>query len=59
MTGKELLKQLQKDGWKLDRINGSHHIMTKGIQTLSVPVHGSRDIPTGLLSKLLKEAKLK
>ncbi len=59
MTGKELLVLLKKNGWALDRINGSHHIVIKGIKTLSVPVHGNRDVPTGLLNKLLKEAGLK
>lgn len=59
MTGKEVLSLLKKNGWALDRISGSHHIMTKGIKTLSVPVHGNKDVPTGLLQKLLKEAGLK
>ena len=58
MTGKELLRRLRENGWKLDRIHGSHHIMVKGHQTLSVPVHGKKDLPTGLLRKLLKEAGL-
>ena len=59
MSGKQLLKRLREDGWELDRINGSHHIMKKGDQTLSVPVHGDKPIPTGLLEKLLKQAGLK
>jgi len=49
MTGKELLFLLKKNGWELDRIRGFHHIMIKGVETLSVPVHGNRDVPTGLL----------
>ena len=59
LTGKQLLKLLEDDGWKLDRIAGSHHIMTKGDQKLSVPVHSGKPIPTGLLNKLLKQAGLK
>jgi predicted RNA binding protein YcfA (HicA-like mRNA interferase family) len=27
MTGKQLKKQLEDNGWLLDRISGSHHIM--------------------------------
>jgi len=42
MTGKELLKLLERDGWHLERISGSHHIMIKGHKTLSVPVHGNK-----------------
>ena len=29
MTGKELVKLLKKNGWRLDRVNGSHHVMKK------------------------------
>ncbi|MCL1818197.1 MAG: type II toxin-antitoxin system HicA family toxin, partial [Spirochaetaceae bacterium] len=28
-----------RDGWELDRIKGSHHIMRKNGISLSVPVH--------------------
>ena len=59
MTGKELVKLLKKNGWELDRINGSHHIMYKGTKTLSVPVHGNKDLPSGTLNTLLKEGGLK
>jgi predicted RNA binding protein YcfA (HicA-like mRNA interferase family) len=59
MTGKEFLKILKKNGWKLDRIKGSHHILIKGDKTLSIPVHGSQDLPSGILNKLLKEAGIK
>lgn len=59
MTGKELIKRMKKCGWKLDRINGSHYILVNREKTVSVPVHGSKDLPSGILSKLLKEAGLK
>ena len=59
MTGRELIKLLEKNGWVLDRIKGSHHIMIKDNKTLSVPVHSSKDLGKGLLNKLLKEGGLK
>jgi len=59
MTGKKLIKMMQNNKWELDRIQGSHHILIKGTKTLSVPVHGKKDLPKGLLNKLLKEAGLK
>lgn len=59
MTGKEFIKLLKKHGWELDRINGSHHIMIKGKLTLSVPVHSSKDLPSGLLNRLMKDGGLK
>ncbi len=59
MTGKEFVKRLKSLEWELDRINGSHHIMIKGNRTLSVPVHGNKDLPTGLLNRLMKDGGLK
>ena len=59
MTGKELLDLLRRNGWVLDRIRGSHHIMIKGDRTISVPVHGSRDLPKGLVKALFKQGGLR
>ena len=58
MKDKELIKLLKKNEWKLVRINGSHHIFRKGNITITVPVHG-KDVPTGLLHQILKDAGLK
>lgn len=58
MTGKQLIKLMEKQGWKLDRVSSSHHIMKRGRKTVSVPVHGNHDLPTGIARKLLKEAGL-
>jgi len=58
MKGKDLVKLLQQNGWHIDRINGSHHVMKKGAQTEIIPVHNT-EIPTGLLSKILKRSGLK
>ena len=59
LTGKQLVKRLLDEGWTLDRISGSHYIMVKGEKTISVPVHDNKDLPPGLLNKLLKQAGLK
>ena len=58
MKDKDLLRQLKKDGWRVVRVNGSHHVLQKGELTTVVPVHG-RDVPTGLLNQILKETGLK
>ena len=55
MNGKELVRLLKKYGWSLDRIHGLHYIMVRNEKTLSVPVHGNRDLPKGLLAALLKQ----
>lgn len=54
MSGKELVKKLKKNGWTLDRIKGSHHVLVKGSLTVVVPVHGNADIPKGTLNAILK-----
>lgn len=59
MTGKEMIKRLQKDGWKLERVNGSHHIMNKGDKNVSVPVHSGKDLKPGTLNSILKITNLK
>ena len=60
ITGKELCKILEKNGWSLARINGSHHIYVKDGEDakIVVPVHGNKTVKTGLLKALLKTAGL-
>ncbi|MBF0541111.1 MAG: type II toxin-antitoxin system HicA family toxin [Nitrospirae bacterium] len=59
MSGKQLIKLLYKEGWKLDRVIGSHYIMVKDEKTLSVPVHSNKDLSKGLLHSLMKQGGLK
>ncbi len=56
LSGKELIKVLQKNGFDVIRINGSHHRLkhTDGKVT-TVPVHGNDDLPRGLLRKIIRE----
>lgn len=58
MKGKELIKMLRKNGWEVIRIKGSHHIMKKGSQTVTIPVHNT-DLPIGLANAIMKETGLK
>jgi predicted RNA binding protein YcfA (HicA-like mRNA interferase family) len=59
MSGKDLLKMLEKVGWSIDRISGSHHILKKDGQTIILPVHGNADLKPGILNSALKKAGLK
>jgi predicted RNA binding protein YcfA (HicA-like mRNA interferase family) len=54
-----ICKKMIKDGWKVDRINGSHYIMRKNTVSLSVPVHGNEDLKTGIFNFLSKKAGFK
>ena len=58
MKGKELVNLLKQNGWTVDRINGSHHIMKKDNQIEVIPVHNT-DIPIGLLNTILKRTGIK
>lgn len=60
LSGKDLARLLERNGWQLLRIHGSHHIYGKpnNIVRLSVPIHGNKPLKTGLLRHLLKLAEL-
>jgi len=59
MNGKDLSTVLKEHGWTLDRVKGSHHIFIKpGKRSIPVPVHGSKDLPRGLIKAILKQAEL-
>jgi predicted RNA binding protein YcfA (HicA-like mRNA interferase family) len=60
VSGKDFAKVLEKNGWGLLRINGSHHIYGKTGSTarISVPIHANTALKTGLLHNIMKLAKL-
>lgn len=60
ISGKELARIVERHGWNLLRIHGSHHVYGKpgNIVRLSIPVHGNRPLKIGLLNHLLKMASL-
>ena len=60
ITGKRLALALERHGWILRRIHGSHHIYAKpgSDVRLSVPIHGNQPLTRGLLHHLLKLAGL-
>lgn len=55
MTGKEIIKYLEKCGWQILRVNGSHHRMGKGVLRTTVPIHGNRDVGKGLLAEIERQ----
>jgi predicted RNA binding protein YcfA (HicA-like mRNA interferase family) len=61
ISGKDFCKVLERHGWVLKRTTkSSHFIYTKAGNpaTLSVPVHGNKDLKKGLQSDLMKQAGL-
>jgi predicted RNA binding protein YcfA (HicA-like mRNA interferase family) len=60
ISGKDFCRVVERDGWILLRVNGSHHIYGKAgsIVRLSIPVHANRPLKLGLLRSMLKQAGL-
>ncbi len=58
VSGKDFAKLLERKGWELRRISGSHHIYAKpgSVERISVPAHGSSPLKSGLLRHLMKVA---
>lgn len=60
VSGKEFIRALERNGWSLLRVSGSHHIYGKSGKAvrISVPVHGNQPLKTGLQRHLMKAADL-
>jgi predicted RNA binding protein YcfA (HicA-like mRNA interferase family) len=60
ISGKKLCKIVERKGWVLQRIKGSHHIYAKlgASQILSIPIHSDRNLKVGTLRALMKIAQL-
>jgi predicted RNA binding protein YcfA (HicA-like mRNA interferase family) len=60
VSGKAFARAVERQGWKLLRIAGSHHIYGKdgSIVRLSVPIHGNKPLKLGLLRHLMKQAAI-
>ncbi len=59
MSGKEMVRLYEQNGWVVVRQNGSHIRMTKGSSHVTIPAHRElkRGTEHGLLKKLEWEKK--
>jgi predicted RNA binding protein YcfA (HicA-like mRNA interferase family) len=56
ISGKDFIKILEKAGFIVIRINGSHHRMKHPDGRITtIPVHKNEALPKGLLRKILRE----
>jgi predicted RNA binding protein YcfA (HicA-like mRNA interferase family) len=55
-----MMQALQKIGFEITHVRGSHHYLRRpgSARFVIVPVHGSRDLPTGTLRAILRQAEL-
>ncbi len=60
VSGHDFAKAVQRRGWNLLRVHGSHHVYGKpgSDVRLPIPMHENRDLKAGLLSHLMKMADL-
>jgi predicted RNA binding protein YcfA (HicA-like mRNA interferase family) len=58
VSGKDFARLVERHGWTLLRVHGSHHIYGKpgSVVRLSIPIHGNRPLKTGLMRHLVKLA---
>ena len=56
ISGRRLVRILQSKGWVVDSTRGSHYALSCGSRKVIVPVHGNRDLKTGLQVRLMKDA---
>ncbi|MBK9215513.1 MAG: type II toxin-antitoxin system HicA family toxin [Chloracidobacterium sp.] len=61
MKVKEMIRILERDGWRLERIRGSHRQFKHPDKPGTVTLAGkeSIEIPPGTLNSILKQAGLK
>lgn len=60
VSGRDFARLAERNGWRLLRVNGSHHIYARPGETvrLSIPIHGHKPLKLGLLRHLAKQAGL-
>lgn len=56
IKGKELVNFIKSIGFRVTRTKGSHvRLRSEDGRVTTVPVHGNKDIPKGLLRKIIRE----
>jgi predicted RNA binding protein YcfA (HicA-like mRNA interferase family) len=60
ISGKEFARLLQRRGWRLVRVKGSHHLFKHPDfrEHIALPIHGNDDLKIGALKALMKVAKI-
>ena len=54
-SGKEMVQFLERRGFAVLRIRGSHHFMEQGDHRTTVPVHGNTTLKLGTLRSILRD----
>ncbi|HEX7884312.1 MAG TPA: type II toxin-antitoxin system HicA family toxin [Afipia sp.] len=56
-NSRDIIRRLQKEGWSLERVTGSHHVFKNPVsgETVVVP-HPKKDLGKGLVHAIYKGA---
>jgi predicted RNA binding protein YcfA (HicA-like mRNA interferase family) len=61
VSGRRAVQALQRAGFAIERIAGSHYVLAiqgEPTRTVTVPVHGHRDLKPGTLRAIIRQAGL-
>ena len=61
INGRRVIQALTSAGFAVDRVVGSHHVLTypgDPTRTVVVPVHSGRDLKPGTLRAIIRQAGL-
>ena len=61
VTGRQTIRALERAGFVLVRVKGSHHVMEHShdpARTATVPVHGAKALKRGTLRSIVNQAGL-
>jgi predicted RNA binding protein YcfA (HicA-like mRNA interferase family) len=53
-----MVRFLQRQGFRLVRVRGSHHYFERGGTHTTVPVHGNRNLKIGTLRSILRDIEI-
>ena len=60
VSAREVVRALERAGFEFLRQRGSHSVLInrETRQTVPVPVHGSKDLPSGTLRRIIRDVGL-
>jgi predicted RNA binding protein YcfA (HicA-like mRNA interferase family) len=56
-ASRDIIRRLEREGWRLARVTGSHHVFKNAVsdETIVVP-HPKKDLGKGLVRAIYKDA---
>lgn len=54
-NSRQIIRRLERDGFELVKVSGSHHKFKKDDKTVTVP-HPKKDLPIGTVRAIYKQA---